>query len=362
MSVNKIILFAVSLLFLQQCSNPTGPPINEIKDPRNYSWTIDTLFYPTSIQTNMRSIWGSAANNVYAVGYSDEVRGTVWRFDGNSWKNFDYLTSGVNYDFGEVYGFSANDIWMAGTRYDNNPSPPPNFLDSSFIFHFNGVWEYFKPVGVRLESVWGSSSTDIWFGGRNNTLYHWNGTSIKQDSVPYSTPEYSQIVSISGNILTGEVYFLLLTTDGPSGQTHMYLYMKKQNNWSVVDSSIYGYTRNKVWVGEKGNIYETGDVGFFKWNGSGWDNILGTDLFDGVKIFGIEALSENNMFIVGWSYPSGGKLTGLVYHYNGKDFYLYENLKLDNVDFLDAWSDGKEVFIVGQTFGLPSKTIILHGK
>jgi hypothetical protein len=367
MSVKKIILFAISLSFLQQCSNPTGPPIDGIKDPRNYSWTIDTLFYPTSIQTNMRSILGSAANNVYAVGHSDEVRGSVWRFDGNSWKNFDYLTSGVNYDFGEVYGFSANDIWMAGTRYDDNPSPPPNFLDSSFIVHFNGSWQSIKPAGgSALQSVWGNSPTNVWFGGAYGTLFQWNGSSVKQDSLPiyisknWDADPFYNLISISGNS-NGAVYFLV-SAYSPQAQTHMYLFMKKQNNWSVVDSSIYGYTRNKVWVSEEGNIYETGEVGFFKWNGSGWDNILGTDIFNGVTTFGIEALSESNMFIVGWSYPSGGKLTGLVYHYNGKDFYSYENLKLDNAQYLDAWSDGKEVFIVGQTFGLPSKTIILHGK
>ncbi|MGA8264510.1 MAG: hypothetical protein WB779_08730, partial [Ignavibacteriaceae bacterium] len=68
----KIILFAFSLLIFQQCSSSTEPVIN--KNPREYTWTIDTLFHPESIQTNMRSIWGSSASDVYTAGHSDDIR------------------------------------------------------------------------------------------------------------------------------------------------------------------------------------------------------------------------------------------------------------------------------------------------
>lgn len=348
----KIILFAFSLLIFQQCSSSTEPVIN--KNPREYTWTIDTLFHPESIQTNMRSIWGSSASDVYTAGHSDDIRGNLWHFDGKSWNNLT-VTNDLYCDFGEVFGFSADNIWIAGSRYYSNPSPPPNFLDSTLILNFNGSWENIKPAGGRtLRTVWGSSPNDVWFGGLSGSLlFHWNGTSVKRDSIPYPIPDYSQISSISGRSV-GDAYFLL---SAPTGQT--FLFINKQNNWSIIDSSAW--FRNKVWVSDEGNIYETGQVGFYKWTGSSWTNLLGW--FAGSTI-GIEATSETNMFIVGRgsSVGPGGKYTGLVFHYNGNNFYLYENLKLDDVIFLDAWSNGSEVFIVGYTLSFPEKTIILHGK
>ena len=41
-------------------------------------------------------------------------------------------------DVGQVYGFAPNDIYLVGANTYLNPSPPPNFLDSSVILHFNG--------------------------------------------------------------------------------------------------------------------------------------------------------------------------------------------------------------------------------
>jgi hypothetical protein len=347
-----LILLAVSIIIFQQCDT-TEPPANVKKNPREYTWTVDTLLYPESLQTLMSSIWGSSANNIYVTGHCDDIKGQLWHFDGTQWTSL-YISMGFAYTPYAIFGFSSNNIWIAGERIYDNPNPPPNFIDSSFIMKYDGnSWKNIIVHGRSLYTIWGNSPDNIWFGGLNGILFHWDGTSIKKDSIPYFAPEYSQVFSIYGKS-SDEAYFMLYSS---LIQDHMYLFMRKQNNWSVIDSTVWGWTRDKLWISEYANIYETGSSGFFKWNGSRWDNLLGD--FNGFT-FGIEALSENNMFIVGWDFAT--PIRGLVYHYNGKDFYLYENLKLDDVTFYDAWWNGTEVFIVGTTGRYPQKTIILLGK
>ena len=359
--MNKVIYFLFFFLltiFFQYCSHPTGPVMN--KDPRNYTWTIDTLYYPGSLQTMLNSIWGSSSNNIYAVGHSDEARGQIWHFDGKQWTSMN-IFMGFAYTPYVIFGFSPNDIWIAGERIYDNYNPPPNFIDSSFIMHFDGSsWKRIYAYGGKLiETIWGRAPNDIWFGGLNGTLFHWDGTSIRRDTLPIYIPlnadPYYNFHSIYG-LPTGEIYFLV---SAPLPQTRMYLFMRRQNNWSVIDSNLLGWVRNRLWVRDNENIYETGEDGFFKWNGNGWDNLLGQ--FNGTTI-PLAALSDDNIFIAGLYYPEPGKINGLVYHYNGKDFYSFEKLKLYDVSFLGSWWNGTDVFIVGYTHKFPQKTIILHGK
>lgn len=347
MQITKTLLLFLTLIF-QNC-NTTEPPVKVEKNPREYAWTMDTLYYPGGLQTLLRSIWGSSANDLYCVGHSDEFKGQIWHYNGTQWTSL-YIPMGLVYTPTAVYGFSANDIWIAGDG---------GSVDSAFIMHYDGnTWKrVYANEGKLIETIWGRSSNDVWFGGLNGTkIFHWDGVSIKKDSIPYYTPDgYTQVLSINGNT-SGEVYFLLFSY---LVQDHMSLFMNKQNNWSVIDSSVWGYDRKKVWVSNEGSIYETGDGGFFRWNGSGWNNLLGE--INGITC-GIKSLSENNMFIVGWDSPAAGGTKGIVYHYDGKDFYTYENLQLDDVTFMDVWWNGEEAFIVGYTHNYPQKTIILHGE
>lgn len=354
--MKKLLLTIISAILFQQC-NTTEPPIKVEKNPRTYDWTIDTLSYPSSLQTRMQSIWGSSPENMYVAGDCDDIRGQLWHYDGKQWASI-YNAFGVAYTPYVVYGFSTNDIWVAGGSWAGTGT-----LDSAFVIHYDGSsWNRINAYGGKaITTIWGRSPKDIWFGGLNGTLFHWDGVTVKRDTLPIYIPlnadPFYQL-SIYGKATDDETYFMITDL---TFQTHTYLFVRKQNNWSVIDSSLWGYSRAKVWVSEKGNIYETGSGGFFRWNGNSWDNILGW--FSGFTS-GIEALSEseNNMFIVGWDFPEVGKIRGLVFHYNGDNFYLYENLRLDDVRFIDVWWNGEEVFIVGSTFNFPQKSIILHGK
>ena len=342
------IPFVLLITLFVACNNSTEPQVDETKDPREYTWTIDTLEYPGEFQTGLRSIWGSSPSDVYAVGHCSDIQGQMWHFDGKQWKSF-YVPFGVAYIPGKVYGFGKNDIWIGGD-FSNNSGIP------AFLIHYNGsTWNRVNlpDSALSIESIGGFGPNDVWFGGINGTLLHWDGTSISKEplpiKIPYNVEPLSNFLSIAGNNSTGNYFFVR------SPEYRSYLLRYSQNNYTIIDSN--SWYREKLWVSEKGNLYQTGEVGFYRWNGNGWDNLLPNQI---ITTAGIAATSENNIFISGIKSNSG-----FVYHYNGNDFYLYENLQLQNVSLYDAWTDGKEVFILGANyFDLNStlKTIILHGK
>jgi hypothetical protein len=140
-------------LFVYSCKNkPTQPDDNTTKPgKRDYTWTIDTLSYPGSMQTLMRDIWASSPTNVYVVGHNDQPGpGTMFRYDGKSWKTtrFHVADGGTvsgPVSLSAIYGFGPNDIYAVGERIYDNPNPPYGFLDSSLIIHYDGVkWEDVK--------------------------------------------------------------------------------------------------------------------------------------------------------------------------------------------------------------------------
>ncbi|MBI5217140.1 MAG: hypothetical protein HY960_15395, partial [Ignavibacteriae bacterium] len=141
----KVILLIILILVSFSCEEDETQP-DETPKPgkRDYTWTVDTLAYPGSFQTLMQDIWASSPTDVYVVGHNDQNRGQMYHFNGVQWSPVKLLViegGGVTtgpIDLGAIYGFAANDIYAVGERIYQNPSPPPNFLDSSLIIHFDG--------------------------------------------------------------------------------------------------------------------------------------------------------------------------------------------------------------------------------
>ena len=206
--VINILLYAVLLLFFLSCEKDTSP-LKALKDPRDYTWTVDTLIYPGSAQTKMRAVWGTSPNNVYIVGHNDRSGpGTMYRYNGKNWS-----TTGFHFAEGgnikgavtlqEIFGFSPNNILAVGETIHTNFFPPPNIIDSSLIIHFDGVGWNEVPIDKkrRLNTVWGSAPDNIWAGGSMGSLYHYTENSWQRDSLEYPFPTYRflSIESIAGN-------------------------------------------------------------------------------------------------------------------------------------------------------------------
>jgi hypothetical protein len=353
------LICLVSAFSLIGCEkSPTGP--EPFKDPRTYTWTIDTLAYPGSFQTTMRDIWGSSASDVYVVGHNDQNRGLMWHFDGSKWRDVALSTTQGGtiagpIDLSAIYGFATNDIWAVGERIYTNPTPPPNFLDSSLIIHYDGVsWrEVALPRQRALTNIWGSSPSDIRLGGLNGTLYHYDGLSVKKDSVPLFIPKDADplynFFSITGKS-SDEVYLLLFAPPPKVVADHFYLFKRQSNSWVLLDST-YTYW-HRIWMSPMGTLYTVG-AGVYRRAGSTWQSMQ----LDVITSLGISGISDNNLFVVGYSGVGG--ISGEVYHFNGTDWFPFRSVQLRNLQYYAIWADGREAFIVGNN---NQQTLVLHGR
>lgn len=327
------------------------------KNPRNFVWTIDTLSYPGSSQTLMSCIWGSSPNDVYVGGHNERGYGKMYHFDGQKWRPVDLALGAIEID--DLFGFGSGNVWGVGDLTFANPNPPPNILDSSLAIRYDGkAWQGLNFVRQRqLVSIWGSAPNDIWMGGINGTLFHFDGTSVTKDSVPFFIPKDADpfycFYSISGGP-NSDAYILLYAPYQGRGGERYYTFHHQSSGWELIDSTFSSY-RRKIWMSPSGSLFAIGG-GVFKKAPAGWQNLQ----MAGLTSLGISGVSDSDIFVVGMS-AAGGTL-GEVYHYNGTDWYQFKNLELQNVEFMGVWTDGSEVFVVGWSLSSTQTTIILHGK
>lgn len=362
MSGRNIIFILIFLtLSLFCCENLFKSDKYVVKDPRKYKWTVDTLTYPASSQTMMRRIWASSPKDVYVVGHnSGSSAGAMFHFDGTSWSTTGFHVAEGGpvagcISLSDIYGFSSDNIWAVGRRshllgFDSTHHGI--YGDSSLIIHYDGSeWNKVNTKGGNiLEDVWGSSPDDIWFVGLNGTLFHWDGVSVEKDSLPmYIPPDASPFYNLR---ITGssheEVYLLLHAIRKLEEQIHenYYLFKRECESWAILDST-YDYLC-EIWMSPSGSIYTIGTQ-IFRYDGTGF-----IPFFQGYStMFYMNGLSDENMFATG--------KPNTVYHYNGIDWYLFDELQLPDLSWYSGiWTNGKEAFVIGRT--IDCKTVVLHGK
>lgn len=332
-------------------SEPDDPP----KNPRDYSWTVDTLSYPGSRLTDMRSIWGSSPEDVYAAGWNWESYGQMYHYDGNEWTDVKLSTDlGGNIepviDLSNVYGFSANNIWAVGVDY---PSDSPD--SSRLVLHFNGTeWQHVDmPSGGWLFSIGGSGPNDLWVGGAYATLLHYDGSSWERHSVPlpvsYTSGLFAHFPSFAGNA-ANDIHAII------SNATYWSYHLGYDGTEWTVKDSFYVFDREKLWMSPSGTLYSIGNRMVSRWKTGSWETLLEGDFLFG----GISGAEDDNIFIVGYRLglePGEGNTT--VFLYDGIDWYEYPNFNQYKAFLKSVWTDGREVFISGK---LGSKTIIFHGR
>ncbi len=365
MKYPKRIVLAISivaaLLQLSCTGDIMGPPV--IKDPRTYTWTIDTLAYPGSYQTAMQDIWGSSSTDVYVVGHNDQNRGLMWHYDGKQWTDVKLSTvQGGNIqgaiDLSAIDGFSAASVYAVGEKDYDNPNRPPNFLDSSLIIRFDGrQWREENIQRKRwLLSISDTAPNDIWMCGLNGTLYHFNGSQWQRDTVVVSIPPDGEFTLWKvAAVSPSEVYMIGIVNQNSIARNSWYFLIRQQNRWSVVDSFVVQpghyetkFGQNGLWVSPEGTLYSFGPH-ILRWTGSSWVKVYET--FDALSK--MAGTSESNVFAVGDF--------GKILHYNGVDWYEFKEVRNLNAVYSSVWTDGREVFVVG-FFNDGSKTLILHGK
>jgi hypothetical protein len=346
----------LSLLFIAFACKETPPEPPQPKDPRTYTWTVDTIAYPGSLQTSMRDIWGSSPTDVYIVGHNDQPGpGTMFHYDGARWSTTHFHAAEGGSIAGAVslsaiYGYGPNDIYAVGERIYQNPIPPPNFLDSSLIIHFEGVQWREAPLpakGRLLQAISATGPSDLWAGGIYGSLY-------RQVTGSWHTILSDTLFWFNDFASDGTQIFAVAYYVPPrGGSSTNFLLHWADPRWQVVDSFSYysGYvaTFGNVDLSNIGGaLYSAGDGGVFKKSGVGWSKILDSWPY---PIYGLGGTRTEHIFAVGES--------ASIYHFNGVDWYKYPQFLQNGVYCSAVWCTETEVFVVG-TDG--NRTFIYHGR
>lgn len=352
MNSKMFLIVVLILLMIYSCTDNTIDPIDNNKSKRDLSWTVDTLSYPGSYQTLMRNIWGSSKEDVYTVGHNDGGFGKMYHFNGEIWEPVK-LTQGQGgliqgpIDLNYIYGLDANNIWATGVRFFWSPSDGGTYTDSSLIIYFNGVDWIDQPIhGNRsISSLWAADISNAWATTSNGFVYNFNGIEWREETELKDI----NLFSIYGSSTTNIFAIGNRLDEMPYDSVINYVFHYNGESWTKVDSvyeHLPPFTRNSVWLLNNNDIYIAG-WGVFKREKNSWTRIFNEDTW----ITKVRGTSHNNLIAVG--YESG------IYHYNGDDWYKYEQFYDPQIVITGVWTDGYEVFATGSNGYV---TFVYHGK
>jgi len=148
-----LLVIFISLLFsfAFNCNNNSVAPPEDQPGRRDYTWTVDTVNYPNSINR----LWGSSPSGLWAVGPAGNLKKTIWHYDGEKWS-----TDGIFrlISATSIFGFSKYNVFI-GTH-------------GGQIWHFdeNG-WKEIAALtkdgnsNIGFENIWGESPNDFYVFG-----------------------------------------------------------------------------------------------------------------------------------------------------------------------------------------------------
>jgi len=290
----------------------------------NYIWqefSFGSLLYGPNV---LYDVWGSDENNVWAVGgfYDDNNKNFgALHYSGNQWIP-DSTVGGI-----AIYGFAWDDIWVVGGG----------------VFHFDGIeWTQIDSYssggqGIPLDtvlfnnlpyySVWGTNSSNLYFGSGRGKIIHWNGIEAE---VVYTNSDIVQVSDLDGytsdfliGVGTGMIPPLLaIYYDG--------------NSWANLPISS-DWSLNSVSIVTKNHIYFGGD-GIFEMK---WNNFYRI-FSSGYYVWDIEYNSQTGVTVaVG---PFGG-----IYINNGLEWRNFQGqVTSDDNDFVGIFLINNTIYCVGR--------------
>jgi hypothetical protein len=197
---------------------------------------------PSQAAYVLAGIWGSAANDIFAVGGF----GSIVHWDGVAWSP---LASGTSADLYGVWGSSTRDVYAVGT--------------GGTIVHWDGAtWSTMTSATTNsFHGVWGSGAHDIYAVGFK-TLEHWDGTKWSELWSPelattLGSADHRGVWGSSANDVYVVGWELIAHWDGET--------------WSqVTNQGLY----EAVWGSGPDDVFVVGWPGDSRhWNGTSWSRL-----------------------------------------------------------------------------------------
>jgi len=314
-------------------------------DPRNFTWTTDTLVSPSGGNLVMKSIWGSSASDVYAAGQADPPGSPLYHFDGTSWRPVALPSPpGGSMELAQVFGYSGTDIVAVG----GVPSPGG---EGPLVLHYDGaLWSVMNtPPGGKLNAVWGSAPGEMWVAGASGTMFHYTAFVW----LPAIVPDSATCLSLAG-ISTDDIYALVQGRGrGGADSSFHALWHWNGGLWAVADSLEHTAGRadrfgtQAVWS-LLAIVFTVGE-GLFMRDGSGWKTLVSPP--GNGYLHAVNGAVASSLFLVGDG--------SVVIHVGATDYYRYPQFTSPSISLTGAWTNQREAFIVGSD---GHRSYVLHGK
>ncbi len=260
--------------------------------------------FPSPTEQDLRDVWGSAPDDVWAVG----KYGTIVHWDGQRWQ---LAETGFVGDVVAIWGSSSTRVFAV--------------TSDGKVLHFNGIaWSASTPFDGNpvLADIWGSGPNDVWVVGARafpegqspNILANFNGSTWTEHSVLHAggTSVWTSGADVWAVDLLGNMFH------------------RAGGVWShyprLADrSTIAGSGPSDVWFGAAGTIAH--------FDGHELRAVIPPYL-DGGRFYGSFARSASDAWMVGFR--------GRIAHFNGTDWYDDpRNLNVTIKDLRGVWASGR---------------------
>ncbi|OGU55965.1 MAG: hypothetical protein A2V66_12605 [Ignavibacteria bacterium RBG_13_36_8] len=332
------------------CSSPTEP---WVKDPRDYTWTVDTIrsMEPGALQTMISSVWASSPSDVYVCGFVD-IGSNIYHYNGENWEAIDLRDYGLSKGYrNKVFGFSGNDVWIAGGLghgYVGN-----RYVNSDLI-HFDGSgWENYEfETRSELFDVWGPNPNDIWACGFGGIIIHYDGQSWEFDTLntaflnegeqffPYSIRKYNNALYVVGYRYPNPYY----------------LFKKEDGDWEVIDSveggrDEYCFGTSGLFVSKANDFYSYGSYGIFRYNHGAWEKILQVN-----SMVGNMVEFTRDKFLA-------TEFNDNLYLLENGSHEIIKQTGAEDIHFVNVWGNNEECFVTAWMYrGGIITTLVYHGQ
>jgi hypothetical protein len=259
--------FAVACTATGSPPPPPAPPPSPPPSGTIARWTqLDKI-----TSDGFQDIWGSAANDIFVVGYNKlRLSGIIAHFDGSAWA---IGLKQPDVGFQAVWGAAPNDVYAVGSH---------NAVAAGAIIHFDGSgWsEESNPnpaqpgdTTVQFRSVFGLSSSDVlavgaaYGAGPTAIAEHYDGHQWLALSLPSTANRELLDVWQSSD---HDVYLVGDIQNTPSGRDEGVIDHFDGSSWT---ETLYGddIHLKAVWGTSSSDVFTVGDDGIvLHFDGSQW--------------------------------------------------------------------------------------------
>ncbi|HSH52763.1 MAG TPA: hypothetical protein VK982_13645 [Bacteroidales bacterium] len=168
-----LLTVLLTIIFINlSCEDNPVTPNEPPPGRRDYTWEVDTL---DILFNNLDKLWGSSANDVWAIGSGGSVIDFVWHYGGSTWSSYGKSVWVVPYG---INGFNRSDLWIGGqdgiiSHFDGNKWEKVYQIENPGYYDFYGITDFAGNSSNDMYAIGFADSANV----RLSLVYHFDGNS-----------------------------------------------------------------------------------------------------------------------------------------------------------------------------------------